>query len=62
MQTRSYAPGDRVYGALDNLPGTVLSVDDRFETFLVQWDGNDFPVVYPFDTVMVRGACWPWEN
>lgn len=52
--------GQRVYGAIDNCPGTVLSVDDKFNTFLVQWDGNDFPVVYNSETMMVRRA-FPWE-
>ena len=61
MQARGYAPGERVYGAIDNCPGTVVSVDTRFDTFLVQWDGNDFPVVYNSDTMMVRGA-FPWEK
>ena len=60
MSARSYAPGERVYGAIDGCPGTVVSVDDKFNTFIVQWDGNDFPVVYPVDTAMVRSA-FPWE-
>lgn len=49
-----------VYGAIDNCPGVVISLDERFETFIVQWNGNDFPVVYPYDTIMVRRG-FPWE-
>lgn len=60
MSARGYAPGERVYGAIDNCPGTVISVDAEFDTFIVQWDGNDFPVVYPQDTIMIRKA-FPWE-
>jgi hypothetical protein len=45
---------------LDGCPGNVVSVDAAFNTFIVQWDGNDFPVVYPEDTIMVRKA-FPWE-
>jgi len=53
----------RVYGAIDNCPGTVVSVDRVAENFAVQWaDENALgDVVYPFDTIMVRRA-WPWEN
>jgi hypothetical protein len=61
MQARGYTPGQRVYGALDNLPGTVVSVDPERGTFAVHWDGNDFPVVYPADSIMVREG-WPWET
>ncbi len=62
MQTGgdTYAVGETVCGALDGCPGTVLSVDDQFGTFIVKWDTNDFPVVYNTDTMMVRKA-WPWE-
>jgi hypothetical protein len=52
----------RVYGAIDGCPGTVVSVDPERETFTVQWaDENAVgDVVYPYDTIMVRGA-FPWE-
>ena len=62
MQDRSYAyeVGDRVRGALDGLPGVVTSVDRQFDTIIVWWDGNDFPVVYPEDSIMIRRAL-PWE-
>lgn len=61
MSARSYAPGERVYGAIDDCPGCVISVDAEFDTFTVQWDGNDFPVVYDAATIMVRRP-WPWES
>lgn len=52
----------RVYGAIDNCPGTVVSVDAERRTFKVQWaDANALgDVVYPWDTLMVREG-WPWE-
>jgi hypothetical protein len=50
----------RVYGAIDNWPGSVVSVDAERGTFTVQWSDGMFPVVYPVDTIMVREA-WPWE-
>jgi len=58
--TPTYALGDRVRGALDGLPGVVASVDRQFDTILVKWDGQDFPVVYPVDTIMIRRTM-PWE-
>lgn len=53
----------RVHGAIDNRPGTVVSVDAERGTFTVQWaDENAVgAVVYPYDTAMVREA-WPWER
>ncbi len=64
MQTRSDAPtwvsGQTVFGAIDNCPGTVISVDKQFDTFIVKWDNADFPVVYPADTIMIRRG-FPWE-
>jgi hypothetical protein len=64
MSPRSDAPnyvlGQKVFGGIDGCPGVVTSVDDKFDTFIVQWDGHDFPVVYPGDTIMVRKGM-PWE-
>jgi hypothetical protein len=60
MQTRSYAPGERVFGAIDGVAGTVVSVDDKFDTFLVKWDDGSFPVVYDQATILVRRG-FPWE-
>jgi len=54
--------GQRVYGAIDNCPGTVVSVD-AFSTspvFAVRWEDAVGEVIYPHDTIMVRKA-WPWE-
>lgn len=55
-----YAVGNRVCGAIDGCPGTVVSVDEQFGTCVVKWDVGDFPIVYPMDTVMIRKAM-PWE-
>lgn len=53
----------RVYGAIDNCPGTVVSVDANVNNFAVQWaDENAVgDVIYPCDTIMVRRA-FPWES
>lgn len=54
----------RVYGAIDDCPGTVVSVDKPAGTFTVEWldrSGHDVPVVYPDNTIMVRRA-WPWQS
>ncbi len=51
----------RVAGAIDGQPGAVVSVDEQFATFIVKWDGGDFPVVYPVDTIMIR-ELFPWEK
>lgn len=56
-----WSVAQRVYGAIDSCPGTVVSVDDRFDTFIVKWEGNDFPVVYPRETIMIRRG-FPWET
>lgn len=50
----------RVYGAIDDCPGTIVSVDTERRTFAVDWKGNGFSVEYPDDTIMIRKA-WPWE-
>jgi len=50
----------RVAGAIDGCPGIVVSVDEQFATIIVKWDGHDFPVVYDFDSIMIR-RTWPWE-
>lgn len=51
----------RVYGAIDDCPGTIISVDRSTDSFTVRWDGEDaLGVTYPQDTVMVRRA-FPWE-
>lgn len=58
-----YAIRQRVFGAIDGVAGTVLSVDTVNRIFSVQWcDAHAVgDVTYPFDTVMVRRA-FPWEN
>jgi hypothetical protein len=48
----------RVFGAIDNVPGTVVSVGER--TIIVQWSDGSSAVTYPVDTAMVRRA-FPWE-
>lgn len=57
-----WSVAQRVYGAIDGCPGTIVSMDAERETFTVQWaDENAVgDVVYPFDTIMVRSA-FPWE-
>lgn len=53
----------RVFGAIDNCPGTVVSVDATADTFSVQWADQAAlgGIVYPSDTIMVRPA-FPWEK
>lgn len=55
-----WSVSQRVFGAIDGLPGRVVSVDEQFGTFIVKWDDGDFPVVYPEGTIMIRRA-FPWE-
>lgn len=57
-----WSVAQRVYGAIDGCPGTVVSVDAERETFTVQWQDENAvgDVVYPYDTIMVRSA-FPWE-
>lgn len=52
----------RVAGALDGCPGTVISVDafSGYGYFAVKWDDGTDAVVYPRETIMVRRAM-PWE-
>lgn len=50
----------RVYGAIDGVPGTVVYVDATAGIFTVKWTDGTTPVVYPMETAMVRGA-YPWE-
>lgn len=59
LQAGRYTPGERVYGAIDDCPGTVISVDG--DIFIAEWRGAKFSVKYPVDTAMVRKA-WPWES
>lgn len=55
----TYAIGEKVFGAIDGVPGTVVAVADT--RISVEWsDGTIGPVVYPEDTYMIRKA-WPWE-
>ena len=56
----NYAVGDRVCGAIDGCPGTVVAMDEEFATCTVKWDNGDFPVVYDQTTIMIRRAM-PWE-
>jgi len=58
-----YVLGQRVFGAIDNVAGTVVSVDAATGTFSVHWTDENAvgDVVYPYDTIMVRRA-WPWET
>ena len=58
-ETPSYALGDRVCGALDGWPGSVVAVGDN--TFDVRWDDGMYPITYPVETIMVRRAM-PWET
>lgn len=53
-----WSVAQRVFGAIDNCPGTVVSVGER--TVTVQWSDGASPVVYPLDTIMIRSA-YPWE-
>ena len=54
--------GERVYGAIDDCPGTVVGVSDVVAAFVsVVWRGGTDAVVYPQDTIMIRKA-WPWES
>lgn len=52
----------RVFGAIDGCPGTVVSVDATAGTFSVRWSDQTAlgDIVYPSDTIMVRRA-FPWE-
>lgn len=70
MQTRGDAPGparfavgERVFGAIDGCPGTVVHVSNVVAALVsVVWDGGDKEaVIYPMDTIMIRKA-WPWES
>lgn len=54
----SWEVAQRVFGGIDNCPGDVVSVEDG--TFTVLWRDYGVPVIYPFDTAMVRKA-FPWE-
>lgn len=59
----AYAVGERVFGAIDGLPGTVVSVSHVVAPLVVvQWaDENAVgDVIYPQDTILIRKA-WPWE-
>lgn len=56
-----WSVAQRVYGAIDSMPGTIVSVDAERGTFSVYWADKNFPVVYPVETIMVRKA-WPWET
>lgn len=60
VQTRRYASGEVVFGAIDGYPGRVISLDPDTRTVTVQWDEGGLPVVYPMDTIMIRKR-WPWE-
>lgn len=59
----SWTAHERVFGAIDGCPGTVVSVDAIGGTFTVQWADQDAVgnVIYPFDTIMVRRK-FPWEE
>ena len=56
-----YAVGDRVCGALDGCPGTVVSVSSVVAPLIsVVWDdGDGKEIIYPADTIMIR-RLWPW--
>lgn len=56
-----WSVAQRVYGAVDDCPGYVISVDPDAGTFTVEWRDDGFPVVYPVDTMMVRRG-FPWES
>lgn len=59
----AYAVGERVFGAIDGLPGTVVGVSNVVAPLVtVQWaDENAVgDVIYPADTILIRKA-WPWE-
>lgn len=59
----AYATGERVFGAIDGMPGTVVSVGEPAGTVTVEWIVAEVSVgnvVYPDDTIMIRKA-WPWE-
>lgn len=62
MQTGgdTYKVGERVFGAIDGVPGTIVSVDRGRGVVTVEWSGGKFPVDYPEDTIMIRRA-YPWE-
>lgn len=51
----------RVHGAIDNWPGSVVSVDHDAQTFDVRWEDGMYPITYPMDTAMVIKGAWPWE-
>lgn len=55
----TFSIGDRVYGTLDEYPGTVTAVGAR--TVTIHWRDGKFPVELP-ETVlhMIRRAL-PWE-
>ena len=55
-----WSVAQRVCGAIDGWPGTVVSVDAERGTFEVKWSDGMYPITYPMDTAMVRKA-WPWE-
>lgn len=50
----------RVRGAIDDWPGSVVAVDEAAGTFQVIWSDGMYPITYPVDTAMVR-ASFPWE-
>jgi hypothetical protein len=61
--TPTYAVGERVFGAIDGCPGTVVSVSTVVApVFSVVWStGRGEEIIYPMDTIMIRKA-WPWET
>lgn len=61
MQDRGYTQGERVYGAIDDVAGTVVSVDTERRTITIDWSDGAVSVVYNSETMMVRRG-WPWES
>ncbi len=61
MQIRSnaYNTGDVVISVTDNSRGIIVTMDDNRVT--VEWESNNFPVVYPNDSGQIRKA-FPWEG
>lgn len=59
--TPAYAVGERVFGAIDDCPGTVVHVSNVVAALVsVEWSDGKEAVIYPANTIMIRKA-WPWE-
>lgn len=56
-----YAVGERVFGAIDGCPGTVVHVSNVIAALVsVEWSDGKEAVIYPAETSMIRKA-FPWE-